>query len=72
MNADWSLTETMFDQIQKGESGNILEGHLIDLITVFVKNGGLVALTDEDGEPIKGLVWNKTSGVLEKIDLDKD
>ncbi len=72
MNADYSLSETMFDQIQRGESGNILEAHLIDLITVLVKKRGKVVLTDETENPIKGLVWNEENGSLEKIDLDKD
>ncbi len=72
MNADWSLTETMFDQIQGGESGNTLEGHLIDLITVFVKKRGKVVLNDESENPVKGLVWNEENGSLEKIDLDKN
>lgn len=72
MNADYSLSETMFDQIQGGESGNILEAHLIDLITVLVKKKGKVVLTDESENPVKGLVWNEENGSLEKIDLDKD
>lgn len=71
MNAKWSITETMFDELQRGERGNILEDYLIDLITVFVANGGKVVLTDDDKEPIKGLMWNKNNEVLEKIDLDK-